>query len=185
MVMSTALAPRSKGSAANGAMSLLASCAFTAIALTFMACSNESRHRTIIYDHSWSVAASVENSWCAPELRTSCEQQKTQTEAELSNKLAKAFSSAPDCANVEFLVSSDDGKRSEGLEDSLAQNAWKFGDGYRYWRLRVDIHPGSTSQPFTLGPGNKHALVVGGDDVEHSVSYICEAAKHNGITAYW
>jgi hypothetical protein len=180
MIIGIALAPRSS----SAVMSFLALFASTAIAFTLAGCSNESRHRIIIYDHSWSAQASVKNLRCAPELSASCEQRATKTEAELSNRLAKAFRSTPECATVYFLVLSGNDKGSEDLEASLARNAWKFGEGYMYWRLRVDIHPGLTSQPFTLGPGKEGAL-LGGDGVEQNVSFMCEGVKHNGITAYW
>jgi hypothetical protein len=150
------------------------------LVLALAACDSvESRHRIIIYDHSWSSAAGVNNLWCVPELRASCDRQALQAESELKDKLSRAFRVAPECANVDFVIASQDEAEFKKLEDESATSA-----GPLYWRLRVDMHPGLTAQPFNLGPGLRRPL-VGGDDAEHSASYICEAAKKNGITYNW
>jgi hypothetical protein len=28
-------------------------------------------------------------------------------------------------------------------------------------------------------------MFIGGDDAEYNAAYICETAKHNGVTDYW
>jgi hypothetical protein len=170
---------RRTGRSANGAMSLLVSLALSTIALTITACSTESRHRIIIYDQSWSSAAGVKNLWCVPELHASCEREARETEADFSKRLSTAFRASPQCATVQFLVSSGSDKGSKELEDKLARNA-----GPEYWRLRVDFHPRLRKQPCSLGRGNNDPL-VGCDDAEHDAAFICEAAKNNGVTAIW
>ena len=164
---------------AKGAMSLVGLLVLTTIALTLTACSAESRHRIIIYDQSWSSAAGVKNLLCIPELRASCEREARETEMDFSKRLSTAFHASPQCATVQFLVSSGSDKGSKELEDKLTRNA-----GSEYWRLRVDFHPRLPKQPCSLGPGNNDAL-VGCDDAEHDAAFICEAAKHNGVTAIW
>ena len=153
--------------------------AFTTFVVTLAACSSESRHRTIVYDQQWSSAAGVKNLSCVPELRASCERQARETEAAFSKILSTAFRTSPECATVQFLISTGNDKNSEELEHSLASNA-----GSRYWRLRVDFRPGLTKEPFLLGPGKDNPRIEG-DDAEHSAAYICKAAKNNGVTAIW
>jgi hypothetical protein len=63
-------------------------------------------------------------------------------------------------------------------------NAWRGMPGGEYWRLRVDFHPRLPRQPFYLGSGTDKPAIEG-VDVEHDAAYICEAAKHNGVTALW
>jgi hypothetical protein len=152
--------------------------ALLAFLLISMGCSTKSRHRVIIYDHSWSSDAAVKNLWCAPQLSKACAQQSREAELSLSNRLPRAFGAAPECANVSFLILSADDKNSSELERKLKN------PGSVYWRLRVDFHPGLKMQPFTLGPGEKSSL-VGGDDAEHDAAFICTSAKNNGVTAVW
>jgi hypothetical protein len=156
-----------------------AAVALLTFGLTSTGCSTVSRHRVIVYDQPWSSAAAVQNLWCAPELRTACAQQAREAELDFPGKLSKAFRSAPECMTVAFVVLSDDHNGSKDLESKLSKNP-----GSTYWRLRVDFRPGLPRQPFTLGPGTGSAR-NGGDDAEHEVSYICEAAKNNGVSDYW
>jgi hypothetical protein len=157
----------------------MGSSALLAIGLSSIACSTESRHRVIVYDQAWSSAAAVKNLWCAPQLRTACERQAREEELSFPDTLSRAFRSAPECATVAFLVLSENDKSSEELKDRLSRDP-----GSVYWRLQVDFQPGLTRQGFTLGPGTDPAR-NGGDDAEHEVSFICKAAKDNGVMATW
>jgi hypothetical protein len=152
---------------------------FMTAALSLVACSTEARHRIIVYDQTWSSAAGVQNLVCAPDWKLPCEREAREDEEAFLQKLPQAFRAAPECKHVQLLVAQGNGTNSTELDERLAKNARA-----EYWRLRVDFHPRQASQPFTLGSGTDKPE-IGGDDVEHSVAYICEAAKHNGVTAYW
>ena len=151
----------------------------TTVTLSLVACSTESRHRTIIYDQTWSSAVGVKNLVCASDWKSACERKAREDEVALSKKLSEIFRATPECRTVQFIVSQTNGKDSAELEQRLARNA-----GGEYWRLRVDFHPRLPRQPFYLGTGTDKPT-IGGDDVEHNAAFICEAAKHNGVTAYW
>jgi hypothetical protein len=154
---------------------------FTACLMALMnliACTTSSRHRVIVYDHSWSSAAAVKNLWCAPQLRKACAQQATVAEQDFTNRLPRAFSEEPACANVSFVVYSTETANTAELENKLKMQVSV------YWRLRVDFRPGLPRQPFTLGAGEETPLIEG-DDTEHNASLICTAAKHNGVIDYW
>jgi hypothetical protein len=135
--------------------------------LSLAACSTESRHRTIIYDQPWSSAAGVRNLVCAPDWKSSCEREAREDEAAFSKKLPEAFRAAAECKTVQLIIAQD-------TTNAAAD----------YWRLRVDFHPRLPKQPFYLGSGTDK-LTIGGDDAEHNAAYICEAVKHNGVTAVW
>jgi hypothetical protein len=152
---------------------------FTTIALTLIACSTESRHRTVLYDQEWSRAAGVKNLYCAPEFRESCDLRARETEEAFSKSLSAAFRASPECANVQLLVASGSDKNFEELWRRLATDK-----NSQYWRLRVDFRPGLTRQPFLLGLGQNTPRTEG-DDAEHEAAYICKAAKNNGVTAIW
>ena len=157
----------------------VASLVLTTATLSLAACFTESRHRTIIYDQTWSSAAGVKNLLCAPDWKSACEREAREDEVALSKKLPEVFRATPECRTVQFIVSQTNGKDSAELEQRLARNA-----GGEYWRLRVDFHPRLPRQPFYLGSGTDKPDIEG-VDVEHDAAYICEAAKHNGVTAYW
>jgi hypothetical protein len=157
----------------------MAAIALFASGLTSIGCSTESRHRVIVYDQPWASSAAVRNLWCAPELRTACAQQAKEAELDFPSRLSKAFRAAPECATVAFVVLSEHQDGSKGLESKLLKNP-----GSMYWRLRVDFRPGLPRQAFTLGPG-EGSVRNEGDDAEHEVSYVCEAAKNNGVLDVW
>jgi hypothetical protein len=147
--------------------------------LAVAGCSTESRHRTIIYDESWSSAAAVRNLSCAPDLQKSCEQEARDEESSFSKKLSAAFRASPKCRTVGLIVLVPGASDAKDVEDRLERNV-----GSQYWRLRVDFHPRLPTQTFDLGPGTDRPR-IGGDDAEHNTAYICEAAKNNGVTAIW
>jgi hypothetical protein len=147
-------------------------------------CGSERRHRIVVYDEPWSIAAGKRNIICAPELRASCDREAIGGTANLSDTLSSSFMMTPECATVQLVVLAGDDKGSQDLQTQLSTDHWKFGDGYKYWRLRVDYHPELSQQPFYLGPGLENAIAEG-DDAEHEVAFICEAAKQNGANEYW
>jgi hypothetical protein len=134
----------------------------------------------MILDQSWSSAAAVKNLWCDPELRACCNKEALDAELAYSKRLPEAFREEPKCATVEFLISSASAEDSAKLEGKQV-----FEGGPKYWRLRLDFHPGQEKQsPFHLWAG-KSTLRISGSDTEHSAAYICEAAKNNGIMDIW
>jgi hypothetical protein len=155
---------------------LLALLALLAASLSVASCNTASRHRTIVYDQSWSSAAAVQNLVCSPDARADCEREARESELDFSKRLPAAFLAANECKTVQFVIDSN-GNRE--LEDNLTGNV-----SSKYWRLRVDFHPRLQKQPFSLGSGMDRAT-VGGDDAEHDADFICKAAKHNGVIAVW
>jgi hypothetical protein len=108
-------------------------------------------------------------------LEVACEREAREGEATLSKKLLEAFATAPECANVQLLISNETDPASDQSEKRLRSD---------HWRLRVDFRPRLLQQPFSLDrEGGKS--YIGGDDVEHNADFICEAATHNGVTAIW
>lgn len=146
-------------------------------------CKSERRHRIVVYDEPWSIAAGKKSIICAPKLRASCDQEAIDGASKLPGTLSSAFMTTHECATVQLVVLVGDDKGSQDLQTQLSTDRWKFGDGYKYWRLRVDYHPELSQQPFSLGPGLEKAI-VGGDDAEHEVAFICKAAKQE-LHDYW
>ena len=145
-----------------------------ATALSLTGCDTQHRHRVIVYDQLWSSDAGVKNFWCAPEIKVSCADKARTDETAISQRLAKGFSLAPECATVEFAVLNG---RNADLARQLETNS-------QYWRLRVDIHPGLEHQPYTLGPEEDRPR-IGGDDAEHTAAFMCTAVKNNGVISAW
>jgi hypothetical protein len=146
-------------------------------ALPLTACSTARRHRTIIFDQTWSSEAGVRNLSCVPEQSASCAREARDSELSFSKRLVTAFQLAPECATVRLIVPSVSDNSASNLGNGLRKDAG-------YWRLRVDFHPRLAAQPFTLGLGEATARVAG-DDTEHSAAFICEAVKNNVVTAIW
>jgi hypothetical protein len=72
-----------------------ASLVLTTAALGAVACSTESRHRTVIYDQTWSRAAGVRNLFCAPDLKSSCEREAREDEAPFQESFPQPFERLP------------------------------------------------------------------------------------------
>jgi hypothetical protein len=145
--------------------------------LTVTACSTEGRHRTIIFDQTWSSDAAVRNLSCVPDQSESCAREARDSELAFARKRSTAFLATPECATVRLIVPASSQDKARGDGNNAAKDD-------AYWTLRVDFRPRVTSQPFTLGHDDDHTR-IGGDDAEHSSAFICKAVKNNGVTAIW
>ena len=158
--------------------------ALSSIVVIVAGCSSENRHRVVVYDQDWSAARGKTNIRCSPELRASCDKEALEGAAKLPETLSAEFRATPECSTVQLFVMAGEDKSSQELQKSLNENDWKLGQGYRYWRLRVDYHPELPKQPFSIGHGNGKGS-GGGDDVENDAAFICELVKHNGVEFWW
>ena len=97
----------------------------------------------------------------------------------LAEELTIEFRRSPECNTVQFDAMRGGDESSRSLERKLESNPNSV-----YWRLRVDLRPGLPQQPYELGPGVERARVEG-DDAEHTVPFMCNAVKNNGVVSAW